>query len=409
MTDTVPTSDTQHQFVLAGVMQQLEATLSDRLDATGLPLDGLFVDAAEREAVCVALIEAAEGIDADRRAQAHYLSKFMTAATVGLFDAAMVYLWDAVIVELRRRVEAQGLSTFVDRVTFNDRQRQQLKAPNGLARLKDRDLVHGCALAGLISGDSERRLLQIENERARAASGPAGASRIGSQQLASWVQICVAEVLDGDGPPLVSDFGAWTAMVRAAGPDQAELADVVGLLRNLPQAQADDLAVVLLALHSEPDESATTKVNVARLFPLLWPRLGFRRREELRERCQCFLGELGEGARSAFVGSLLMEFLAAGPGAEENTEPLYIELIDHLREPEAELLAAAVADPAVSQRLRQSRGQDQYRRLLAMIEVKLSLGPARDLVEILRIYPGEMADAPNDPRVRELLDQLPRR
>ena len=90
-------------------------------------LEGIFIGFDERLSVLQNFGAAITKLDADHRARSMYLSKFMAAVGAGLFDAALNYLWDETISELRRRVVGYDLSYFFDIAVQSPERRKQLK------------------------------------------------------------------------------------------------------------------------------------------------------------------------------------------------------------------------------------------------------------------------------------------
>lgn len=91
-----------------------EAVMLRRIAEIGLPGTDVVVALQQRGLVLQNIESAIAGLDATRRSQAPYISKFIMAVGAGLFDAALNYLWDETINELRARVVNYDLSYFYD-------------------------------------------------------------------------------------------------------------------------------------------------------------------------------------------------------------------------------------------------------------------------------------------------------
>lgn len=52
-------------------------------------------------------------LDDEQRARSAYIAKMIMAGSVGLFDAALNYLWDETVIELRKRVIGYDLARSV--------------------------------------------------------------------------------------------------------------------------------------------------------------------------------------------------------------------------------------------------------------------------------------------------------
>lgn len=103
------------EFTAADVVTDLahfQQTVLDQLEAVGLPTDGVLVDLDERESLLTSLGGALRRLPEQDRGRSWYVSKMIVAAAVGLFDAALNYLWDETVNELRRRVIGYDLGYF---------------------------------------------------------------------------------------------------------------------------------------------------------------------------------------------------------------------------------------------------------------------------------------------------------
>src|ERR1700692_1857743 len=90
-------------------LEQFEGALTTAMEVLGLPSTDVFIAFEQRYRVLANFGGALADLDAEHRARSLYLSKLMVAVGAGLFDAALNYLWDETISELRRRVVGYDL------------------------------------------------------------------------------------------------------------------------------------------------------------------------------------------------------------------------------------------------------------------------------------------------------------
>ena len=86
------------------LISTFESSLMNFLAINGLPTQSILVPIQHRIAVFNNIGMVVDQVGMDRRTDSVYLSKFIAAVASGLFDAALNYLWDETISELRRRV-----------------------------------------------------------------------------------------------------------------------------------------------------------------------------------------------------------------------------------------------------------------------------------------------------------------
>ena len=83
------------------------------LEFVGLPKDSILVPFNLRRPVVRNLPTVLESLTDDQKSGAAYISKFVAACTVGLFDAALNYLWNETVRNLRDKVARFDLTYFL--------------------------------------------------------------------------------------------------------------------------------------------------------------------------------------------------------------------------------------------------------------------------------------------------------
>ena len=86
-------------------VDSLSLAITTYLEQVNLPTQGVLVPVTERNKVINHFQDILEeNIPTEIRRENLYLSKFISACGVGLFDAALNYLWNETIVSLRKKV-----------------------------------------------------------------------------------------------------------------------------------------------------------------------------------------------------------------------------------------------------------------------------------------------------------------
>lgn len=120
------------------------------LEQHNLPSEGIFVGVPERINVFKNIEGVIDQIAHQEKQQSLYLSKFIAGVASGLFDAALNYLWDETILQIRKRVVQYDLEYFYDNAVSGEK-RKRLKDESDLAKIDDYDLIKGAKEIGLIS------------------------------------------------------------------------------------------------------------------------------------------------------------------------------------------------------------------------------------------------------------------
>src|SRR5262249_24798107 len=165
------------------------------LDELGLPSEDVLVRVFERGIVLSNLPMVVAELSAEQRYAAMYISKFVAACGVGLFDAALNYIWDETIRNLRQKVARFDITYFYDAVITDPNHRSRFKDESDLDKLEDLELIRGCHEAGLISDIGFRHLDYIRDMRNHASAAHPNQNDLSGLPLTTWLQTCIREVL----------------------------------------------------------------------------------------------------------------------------------------------------------------------------------------------------------------------
>lgn len=132
---------------VVNIIEQSNDMYLSILNHLGLPTDGVLSTMKERKAAIRNLPDVV--LEMQNLDNAYYLSKFLVAVSTGLFDAALNYLWDETIKQLRIRILVGDLKYFYD-VVVPDSKRRDFSAPEDLVKLDDATLIEGALKVDLI-------------------------------------------------------------------------------------------------------------------------------------------------------------------------------------------------------------------------------------------------------------------
>jgi hypothetical protein len=254
-------------------MTQFEHGLLKFIDQLGLPTTQVFVGVSERLGVFSHLEGAIEKISIAQKQRSTYLSKFLAAVAAGLFDAALNYLWDGIIDELRGRVARYDLAYFFDiAVGSSSAKRRTLNSEDDLTKIDDSELIQGAYALDLISELGFKQLDYVRYMH-NLASVTHSQHQITGLQLISLLETCVREVINQPLPNLVQEIKMLLAQVRTRKITDTDVRQMAALLANLPPDKAQTLAVGLFGMYIQPDTISQTRQNIRLLMPHLWQQI----------------------------------------------------------------------------------------------------------------------------------------
>ncbi len=275
ITDLVPSSNYSSQI------KQFEDGLLDFIEQYGLPTGQVLVQVSERLRVFSNVEGVVERIELEQRQRSIYVSKFIAAAAAGLFDAALNYLWDETIYELRRRVAQYDLAYFYDAaVGSSSDKRRKLNTEEDLIRIDDSELIRGAHEIGLISDLGFKHLDYVRYMRNWASAAHPNQNEITGLQLIGMLETCVIEVITLPLSNVVADIKQLLANIKTNKVAEAEAKQIAIFFANLPRERVNPLAEGFFGIYTQPDTVPQTRQNVRLLIPDLWDRLDEHTRQQ---------------------------------------------------------------------------------------------------------------------------------
>ena len=267
-TNLVPSASYSSQI------KQFEDRLLDFIGQYGLPTSQVLVQVNERLRVFSNVESVIERIDFEQRERSIYISKFIAAAAAGLFDAALNYLWDETIYELRRRVAQYDLDYFYDAaVGSSSEKRKKLHTEDDLVKIDDSALIRGSHEIGLISEFGFNHLERIKYMRNWASAAHPNQHQITGLQLIEMLETCVIEVITLPLSNVVTEIKQLLANIKTNKISQVEAKQVTVFFANLPIEKVNTLTQGFFGIYTQLDTTSQTRQNVRLLVPDLWSRL----------------------------------------------------------------------------------------------------------------------------------------
>lgn len=277
----------------------------------GLPSADVLVDIGERRIVFENFAGAIALVEFEDRGRAMYLSKFLAAVGAGLFDAALNYLWDETVAELRRRIASYDLAYFYDVAVTSPERRKHLRTEDDLTKVEDQELIRAAREIALISEVGYQQLDLIRYMRNHASAAHPNQNDILAFQLLGSLQTCIREVITLPESHEVAETRRLLTNVRAGNVDATTAGATAEFFRGLIQVQADNIAAGLFGIYVDPNSTEKARDGVRLLLPHLWPMVGEDQRQHFGVRYGRFVAN-GDNAQAALARQLL-DVVGASP------------------------------------------------------------------------------------------------
>lgn len=242
-------------------LQTFESEFLSVVESYGLPSQNIFVGVPERAMVFRNVDAVLAQLPDDQKAASIYLSKFLAATASGLFDAALNYLWDETIQEIRKRVIQYDVSYFYDNATHEEK-RKKLHGPEDIVKLDDAELIQGARNIGLISELGYKHLDYIRYMRNWASAAHPNQNQLTGLQLVSWLETCIKEVISLPLSNIVIEIKQLLGNIKENQLTKEDAKQIAPFFINLTRQQASNLVSGFSGIYTDESTSPQTRQNI---------------------------------------------------------------------------------------------------------------------------------------------------
>ncbi len=203
------------------------------------------------------------------------LARMCIAVSVGLFDAAINYAWNAAVLQLQDRVRQFGLNV-VSQIL--DRRFEEAD----LRDLRDSELLSLCLELNLISEDGSFFLEQCRDTRNNFSAAHPSIGVVNDREFTAFLNRCVRYALSLTSNPRGIDFKAFIQSVKGARFSEDQLSTWMQRIRDTHDAQRELVFESLHGIYCDPASSEEFRVNSLSI-------------------CQAYVSELTPSIKSSFV------------------------------------------------------------------------------------------------------------
>jgi hypothetical protein len=247
----------------------VEKGLLSFLSQHNLPTDNIFVPVVERAIVFKNIEDVIDKIEIDNRDDSVYISKFVAAIATGLFDAALSYLWDETILQIRKRIIQYDLEYFYDNAVTGEK-RKRVESEEDILKLDDSELIKGAKEIGLISNLGFKHLEYINYMRNWASAAHPNQNELTGLQLVGWLETCIKEVISLPISNIAIRIKQLLTGVRLNVISEKDAEEISVFFTNLTTEQANNLASGFFGIYTSPSAEQKSRQNIILLLPELW-------------------------------------------------------------------------------------------------------------------------------------------
>lgn len=254
---------------VATAVERFSESCSAYLAELGLPANDVLVSLDERQRVLQNVPALVELLGIEKRGEAMYVSKFIAACGAGLFDAALNFIWDEVVLRLRKRVAAFDLPYFFDTaVSAQDRQHYQTETD--LAALSDDSLIRGALACGMLTSIGYKHLDYIRDMRNWASAAHPNHVELTGFQLLGWLETCLREVVLREPEGAILEVGRLLRNLREQTFSDVDAPAIGASVKKLPPDLVAALLRSLAGHYCDPRQDVRVRDNAKHIAQTVW-------------------------------------------------------------------------------------------------------------------------------------------
>lgn len=186
-----------------------------------------------------------------------------------MFDAALNYLWDETVAQLRYRIAQYDIQYFFDIVVSEER-RKKYNDESDLCKIDDSELIRGAKEIGLISDVGYMLLDNIKYMRNWASAAHPNQIEITGLQLISWLETCIKEVISLPQSNITIQIRKLLQNIKSNVLSEVEAETISAFFCDLTKENAESLCNGFFGIYCRLDSSTETRNNIKLLLPKLW-------------------------------------------------------------------------------------------------------------------------------------------
>lgn len=243
------------------------------LKELGLPSENVIAPISDRSIVINSLPQVLTPLPSNQIGNSLYLSRFAAAASIGLFDAALNYIWDEVIKKLREKAVLYGLDEFYD-IAVSPKKRNDYHSEEQLRFIRDKTLLDTFKQLEWMNEILYKNLVHILDMRNLIAASHPNEYQIRSYQLLSWLDTCVKDVLCSEPSSSAIEINKLLANLKSQEDliDNLYLESLKSNLSGYPSTVINNLLNSLLGIYTRSLDSNVKKKNILKIAKEVWPR-----------------------------------------------------------------------------------------------------------------------------------------
>jgi hypothetical protein len=182
------------------------------------------------------------------------IARMCVAVSVGLFDGAINYIWNATVLHMRQRIRDFGLSVVAQILQKDFEERH-------LIELQDSQLLELCLKLNLITEDGFFFLDQCRDTQNNFSAAHPTIGKINDREFTTFLNRCVRYALSDESSPRGVDIGSFITAIKAARFTEGQCDVWVQRLDATHDAQRQLLFGMVHGIYCDPASPEPARLN----------------------------------------------------------------------------------------------------------------------------------------------------
>lgn len=249
MSNLVP--QTQSDIMLPALPEQTLPAIASLITALGIPRNALATD----EEIAYAWRDLPRELRAiPPELKSELIARMCVAVSVGLFDGAINYIWNATVLHMRQRIKDFGLSV-VAQIQQKDFEEKHL------IELQDVQLLELCLKLNLVTEDGFFFLDQCRDTRNNFSAAHPTIGKINDKEFTTFLNRCVRYALSNESSPRGVDIGSFISAMKMARFSHGQCDVWRQRIDGTHDAQRQLLFVMVHGIYCDPASAEPARLN----------------------------------------------------------------------------------------------------------------------------------------------------
>lgn len=251
-------------------LEQISIPLTEFVKYNKLPINDVLATNDEKNKLFMTFSSAIDSLPIEKRIKSEYLTKFVIACAVGLFDGALNYLWNEVMKSLREKIVDYDLMYFYSISEQINKNYKNLKTEEDLKFISDHDFLEIIRRIGLIDDIAFRSLDNINYLRNNASAAHPNVNELTGIKLSSLLEDAIKyAILSQPNHSMITIKKLFSNILKIEIPND-DFDVISDELIKLNEEPLNDFAKSIFGLYCDPKTESFVLKNIIEISKRIW-------------------------------------------------------------------------------------------------------------------------------------------